>query len=189
MKLTRRQLKNIIIEVVKESQDQKFKEKTKSVKEGKTAEILSKITNAYDGIAKNTVGGMLFDKATDAIASDTKSAIRVFVNTYLEMVDFNYANSDKFFHCLANCEAVKHGWSGKKVAEFISELREQTDQIVKGKIMGNKQYDAADSEAYHEANRHGRTAKQDTDCAAHCEKFTKDNLALMPAYRAKRPVV
>ena len=131
---------------------------------------------------------MLFDKATDVIAKDAKSAIRDFVDTYLEMVEFNYANSDKFFHCLANCEAVKHGWSGEKVAEFISELREQTDQIVKGKIMGQEKYDAADSEADHEANRHGRTAKKGTDCATHCEKFTKDNLALFPAYREKHPV-
>ena len=157
--------------------------------ESYTTAILKQMKDAYDVVSKYTIAGLLFDEATDQveITKDLKNAISSFTNNYLEMVEFNYKDSDKFFHCLANCEAVKYGWSGEMVAIFISELREQTDMILKGKLLGKTQYTPEDSEADHKANRHGRNHNsKNTNCVEHCKIFSEANPSLAPDYAEEK---
>ncbi|GAB1355761.1 hypothetical protein MASR1M12_45100 [Erysipelotrichia bacterium] len=47
------------------------------------------------------------------------------------MREANTIGADKYFHCKANCEAVRC-LGGKYVAETISEAREQFDHLIKG---------------------------------------------------------
>jgi len=44
----------------------------------------------------------------------------------------NTIGADKFFHCMANCEAARRGKSGRLVARGLSELREFFDEYIKG---------------------------------------------------------
>ncbi|HKO42785.1 MAG TPA: Ig-like domain-containing protein [Pyrinomonadaceae bacterium] len=59
-------------------------------------------------------------------------AIGDFWGNYHDMRDANTIGGDKFFHCMANCEAARRGRSGRRVAGAISELRELYDENIKG---------------------------------------------------------
>ena len=59
-------------------------------------------------------------------------ALGDFWGNYDDMLDANTIGADKFFHCMANCEAARRGISGAIVANVISELREITDEHIKG---------------------------------------------------------
>ncbi len=41
----------------------------------------------------------------------------------------NLEGIDKYFHCKANCQAVRHGEFAKDAAEAISDIREWTDEL------------------------------------------------------------
>jgi RHS repeat-associated protein len=76
-------------------------------------------------------------------------ALGDFWGNYTDMREVNTVGADKYFHCLANCEASRRGWSARKTAQVISELREILDRNVKG-------YPKEDCEADRHANNVGR---------------------------------
>jgi RHS repeat-associated protein len=80
-------------------------------------------------------------------------------NTYQEMKKANTRNSDKYFHCLANCRATNRGEGGKYAAEQISDFREWYQEPFDGKEA---------CEADQKANRQGRKGG---NCAKTCEQF------------------
>jgi RHS repeat-associated protein len=62
-----------------------------------------------------------------------------FVSQYFNQLDATYwtgrshngwANQDKYFHCMANCEASQRGRGGEDTAVCISNARETTDQLM-----------------------------------------------------------
>jgi uncharacterized protein RhaS with RHS repeats len=59
-------------------------------------------------------------------------AIGDFFNNYTDMIQANFIDSDKFFHCMANCEAAHRGAQGRWIAYGTSELREIFDERIKG---------------------------------------------------------
>lgn len=59
-------------------------------------------------------------------------ALGDFWGNYDDMRTANTIGADKFFHCMANCEAARRGTLGSVVASTISELRELTDEHIKG---------------------------------------------------------
>ena len=63
---------------------------------------------------------------------DAMGGARDFGKNYDDMVDANTIGADKYFHCKANCEAASRGPGGKDVSELISEVREPTDEYLKG---------------------------------------------------------
>ncbi len=64
-----------------------------------------------------------------------------------------WVGQDKYFHCMANCEAAQKGMGGSAAAQCISNGREWFDQTIKGDS-------AADSAADQLANRLGRSSGQ-----------------------------
>ncbi len=64
-----------------------------------------------------------------------------------------WGGQDKYFHCMANCEAAQKGMGGSAAAQCISNGREWFDQSIKGDS-------AADSAADQLANRLGRSSGQ-----------------------------
>jgi hypothetical protein len=96
------------------------------------------------------------------------SAWNDFKDQYDKMREANWKNSDKYFHCMANCEAAKKGHS--KGAKDLSDLREWFDEHIKG---DSKQ----DCDADQEANKHGREAGENgEDCKSACDKYRPDGL-------------
>lgn len=47
------------------------------------------------------------------------------------MRDKNVKNSDKYFHCMANCQASSRGPDGLSMAQSLSNLRESFDENIK----------------------------------------------------------
>jgi serum amyloid A protein len=84
---------------------------------------------------------------------DFSGGVSDFVETYNEMKDANWKNSDKYFHSKANFKASLRGPGGRYVAEKMSNLREITDQRIKGDSR-------ASSVADQRANSYGRQQAQ-----------------------------
>jgi len=55
-----------------------------------------------------------------------------FANNYRDMRAANTVGADKFFHCMANCQAGGRGSLGRGIAVALSEGREAFDQYAKG---------------------------------------------------------
>lgn len=75
--------------------------------------------------------------------------IRDFWRNYRDMRDANTIGGDKYFHCMANCQAASRGPVGEAMSKVISETRELVDQYVKGDSREECDADRA-------ANQHGR---------------------------------
>ncbi len=95
-----------------------------------------------------------------------------FLRNYTKMREANFKESDKYFHCKANCEASRRGLAGEATAIGISELREWLDHHIKG----DSQKDCDDDRA---ANRHGRKAagkKSNRSCRQACDVYRPKGL-------------
>ena len=55
-----------------------------------------------------------------------------FARNYRDMRNANTIGADKYFHCMANCQATQRGPGGADAAKAISEGRELFDQYIKG---------------------------------------------------------
>jgi len=96
-------------------------------------------------------------------------AVMDFIRNYSQMR--NWKQSDKYFHCKANCEAARRGPTGATVACRLSDMREWLDQNIKGDL-------PEDSEADQYANRYGRGWGGNTslDCKIVCQPFRPTGL-------------
>jgi RHS repeat-associated protein len=97
----------------------------------------------------------LVDKLSEAkeYVTDFAGGVSDFVDTYSEMRDANWVNSDKYFHSKANFKASLRGPGGRYAAEKMSNLREISDQY----LMGDSR---ASSVADQRANSYGRSQAQ-----------------------------
>lgn len=73
-----------------------------------------------------------------------------FLKNYWNMREANTIGADKYFHCVANYEAAKRGWNGRKTAESLSKARLRYKQY-----KGNTSYDLFQDQT---ANIFGREA-------------------------------
>ena len=92
------------------------------------------------------------------------SAVDHFVENYEDMVDAGWIGGDKYFHCVANCQATQEGPVGEDVAEIISNTREWVDVNIQGDP-------PADSQADQVANQDGRQGARNNPnqtCQATC---------------------
>lgn len=80
---------------------------------------------------------------------DFYGGVNDFIDTYDEMKTANWKNSDKYFHSKANYKATLRGPGGEAAAIKMSNLREITDQYIKGDSR-------ASSIADQKANLYGR---------------------------------
>nr|WP_262915806.1 RHS repeat-associated core domain-containing protein [Chryseobacterium taklimakanense] len=81
--------------------------------------------------------------------SDFYGGVNDFIDTYNEMKEANWKMSDKYFHSKANYKATLRGPGGEAAAIKMSNLREITDQRIKGDSR-------ASSLADQKANAYGR---------------------------------
>ncbi|WP_448131070.1 hypothetical protein [Stenotrophomonas rhizophila] len=79
-----------------------------------------------------------------------------------------WVGQDKYFHCMASCQAAQKGMGGSAAAQCISDGREWFDQNIKGDS-------AADSAADQLANRLGRSSGQMSpagSCSQMCGSYS-----------------
>jgi RHS repeat-associated protein len=91
-------------------------------------------------------------------------------SNYSDMRFANWRNSDKYFHCKANCQATRRGPGGKQAACLVSDGREWWDENFKG---------YGDGAADQSANRHGRDgaiSSPDSSCEIICDRFRPKGL-------------
>ncbi len=72
-----------------------------------------------------------------------------------------YGETDKYFHCMANCQSAKLGPKGIEAAKEISEFREWTDEL-----RGKKGCDEDEI-----ANEWGRNCPENETCENRCERY------------------
>ena len=97
---------------------------------------------------------------------DGAGGVSDFIDNYRNMRDANTIGADKYFHCMANCEATNRGKAGQSVAEGLSNSREWLDENFKGdtsKACGEDQV----------ANKHGRKGG---NCKQRCARFRPKGL-------------
>jgi RHS repeat-associated protein len=93
-------------------------------------------------------------------------AMRDFLYNYDSMRTANTIGGDKYFHCMANCQATRRGPTGEATACLISDVREWTDQSIKGDPTSASLADQA-------ANAIGRSGalSSSQSCRAACSGF------------------
>jgi len=84
-----------------------------------------------------------------------------FISNYRDMRKANTIGSDKYFHCMANCQASRRGLGGRDAAELISETRELFDEYVKRDPPSACNEDRS-------ANRQGREGNPQDSCKDTC---------------------
>jgi hypothetical protein len=80
------------------------------------------------------------------------------------MIDANTIGADKYFHCMANCEASRRGLGGSDAARLISETRELFDEYIKGDPRLACDQDRA-------ANKQGQQADPTKSCKDACKSL------------------
>lgn len=98
-------------------------------------------------------------------------AVGDFLLNYQKMREANTIGGDKYFHCMANCQATRRGPAGESTACTISDVREWTDQNIKGDP-------ASASAADQAANAVGRSGalSSSQSCSAVCSGFRPNGL-------------
>ncbi len=96
-------------------------------------------------------------------------AVADFIRNYNDMRHANTIGADKYFHCMANCQAARRGPESKVVAVIISEGREGVDQYV-------KRDPPAACNADRSANSHGRGGNPSLPCRTVCAPFRPQGL-------------
>ena len=84
-----------------------------------------------------------------------------FISNYRDMRKANTIGADKYFHCMANCQASRRGLGGRDAAELISETRELFDEYVKRDPPSACNEDRS-------ANRQGREGNPQDSCKDTC---------------------
>ena len=94
-----------------------------------------------------------------------------FQRNYADMRKANTIGGDKYFHCMANCQATRQGRSGEAAACMISDVREWTDQNIKGDPASASLADQA-------ANAVGRSGalSSSQSCSSVCSGFRPNGL-------------
>jgi hypothetical protein len=90
---------------------------------------------------------------------------KIFRRNYDNMIEANTIDADKYFHCMANCEASQRGAIGRATARAISDVRELTDVIRKGDSFDDV---AADQRA-NRTGREGGANNPDQPCTNTCQ--------------------
>jgi RHS repeat-associated protein len=99
-------------------------------------------------------------------------ATSAFWNNYWNMRQARTPGADRYFHCMANCQAASYGTVGYGMSIVLSEMKEASDQYIKG-------YPPSDSDADRAANAAGRcTVRRSpgTDCKSICASFRPPSL-------------
>jgi len=110
--------------------------------------------------------GLQAQSAT-TVAADTAAqagaAAGVFVSNFAEMMWVWTIGVDKYYHCMANCEAARMGPFATAVATAISDVRESYDHQFQGQSL-----QACASDQF--ANRTGRNSRNQS-CESACARF------------------
>ena len=87
-----------------------------------------------------------------------------FLSNYRRMRNANFIGSDRYFHCMANCEGSRRGFGGPFTSGMISEAREMFDEHVKG----DTKWQCDDDRV---ANDMGRGGDRNRPCSEVCSVF------------------
>jgi RHS repeat-associated protein len=89
---------------------------------------------------------------------------------YRDMRDANTIGADKYFHCMAHCQAARRGLGGRDASEFFGEGRELFDEYV-------KRDSRSECDADRRANKQGRESDPNTPCSEVCSPLRPNGLS------------
>jgi RHS repeat-associated protein len=102
-------------------------------------------------------------------ADDGSGAIQDFWRNYRDMRQANTIGADKYFHCMANCQASRRGPASCLMARRLSNGREWFDMNVKGDPPSASAADQV-------ANIAGRNGNPNVPCSQVCAPFRPNGL-------------
>jgi Serum amyloid A protein len=115
--------------------------------------------------------------STGNIVLDFAEGVKDFWKNYQEMKAQNVIGADRYYHCMANCEASQRGSGGQIAADIISSGREFVDRpknITRGMTWADS---TADCEGDMRANRIGQEAgTKGVRCYDACNQFRPKGL-------------
>lgn len=94
-------------------------------------------------------------------------AYAIFGQNYVNQGRANTPGSDKYFHCMANCESTKEGF--EQCAIDLSNLRENANQST-----GRGPQDSLEDQTENAAGRNGARNNPSATCRAICGPFRPD---------------
>ncbi|HEY4090716.1 MAG TPA: RHS repeat-associated core domain-containing protein [Luteibacter sp.] len=95
-----------------------------------------------------------------------------FLKNYRDMRNANTIGADKYFHCKANCQAARLGVGGAIESRIVSEVRELTDQYVKG----DPSWACDEDRAANALGRNGGRSSPSQTCSAVCAPLRPNGL-------------
>jgi hypothetical protein len=105
---------------------------------------------------------------------DDVAAVNDFIRNYKNMRDANTIGGDKYFHCMANCEAASRGSDGTNISKIISESRELFDEYVKN----NSAEQCNDDRKANNTGRNSGSKKIKVSCTNICSGYRPNGLPL-----------
>jgi len=99
----------------------------------------------------------------------------IFWDNFRKMREGKIKNSDKYYHCMANCEATKLGPLGEAMAELISMLREALDLL-----KGDTSKDCVEDLDANEWGREGAKENPNENCNSICSKYLVRGIFVWP---------
>ncbi len=105
------------------------------------------------------------------------NALWDFWKNYRNMRDANTIGADKYFHCMAHCQAAKEGPVGYGLSVIGGEGRELLDEYINNPRKGmTKNENVKDCNADRDANSRGREGDPKKSCSETCAPFRPPGL-------------
>lgn len=119
------------------------------------------LEGGYQGVQRDVCG-----RPVQTPSEQRRGAREDFRRNLNTMRSANWVDSDKYFHCVANCQATQRGSHGEREAQLLSNWREFRQNITPG--------EANDAAADQRANRDGREGARRNPCGS-CNDICADH--------------